>query len=110
MILCNAFSINMFPQLVERLVRFTPVPLEQARQIAAGFSDDLLAAIGHVSTANIVNDLLGISVKHDRMDVVFGCDEILLVAQYTGPRLSEGATVLPEGAAINFWLVEEVNA
>lgn len=31
--------------------------------------------------------------------------EKLLVAQYKGPRLPEGATKLPEGATIEFYLV-----
>lgn len=110
MILCNAFSINMFPELIERAVKFVPVPLEQARGLVKEFSGELRGAIGHETTAAVVSGLLEVAVKHDRMSVVFGRDEILLVAQYTGPRLPEGVTILPDGAAVNFWLVEETNA
>ena len=31
----------------------------------------------------------------------------MLVAQYSGPRLPEGATALPAGARIEFWLVHD---
>jgi len=43
-----------------------------------------------------------------RMNVQFPAPGVdaLLVAQCRGPRLPEGATELPPGAILEFWLVE----
>lgn len=106
MILTNAFSINMFPGVRERTVKFIPATLEQAKGLIG--ETKVTGAIGHATTAALVNGLLDVEIEHTRVNVVFGENDDLLVAQYTGPRLPEGATVLPEGAAINFWLVVEV--
>lgn len=104
MILTNAFSINMFPDLVGRVVRFTPMSTEMASDLVqeAASLNDLFGAIGHQDTATIVNGLLGIEIVHSRATVKFSPRDTLVVAQYTGPRLPEGTTTLPEGAAVNF--------
>lgn len=58
--------------------------------------DGLTSAVGHESTAK----LLG--VPFNRMNMEFHKGDTLYVAQYYGPRLPEGCTVLPEGAKIIF--------
>ena len=50
--------------------------------------------IGHQSTAQ----LLG--MEANRVSLQAGAGATLVVAQYDGPRLDEGATQLPEGAKI----------
>lgn len=50
--------------------------------------------VGHQSTA----DLLG--MEANRVTLQAGAGAILIVAQYDGPRLNEGATELPEGATL----------
>lgn len=50
--------------------------------------------IGHQSTAQ----LLG--MEANRVSLQAGAGATLVVAQYDGPRLNEGATQLPEGAKI----------
>ena len=101
-IITNAFSINMLTSSTN--VNFERISTETARTFIKE-ADDIISAIGHADTAHIVGDILGIEVEPNRMSVQLTSDETLLVAQYTGPRLPEGATTLPEGAVINFWLV-----
>jgi len=112
MILTNAFSINMLPEVEERIIKFLPLTAEQAAALVREAVDfnDLLGAIGHQDTAVIVNGLLGIEIAHSRATVKFSPHDTLVVAQYSGPRLPEAATTLPDGAVMNFWLVEDANA
>jgi len=43
--------------------------------------------------------------KGVRKDFKLDADTCLLVAQYVGPRLPEGATALPPGANIEYYVV-----
>ena len=76
--------------------------------IAAKDADVVIleSVIGHADTARIVSGMLGIELPVNRANVKLACGEKMIVAQYSGPRLPEGATVLPEGAKIEFVLVE----
>lgn len=67
---------------------------------------DLESVIGHADTARIVSDILGVELPANRATVKLEKGEKMIVAQYSGPRLPEGATSLPEGAKIEFVLVE----
>ena len=101
MILTNAFSLNMVSQ-ESGTIRFRRVTVEEARSLlASGFT----SAVGHGDTANVLSDFLGIPVPTNRVTVSLAPGNTILVAQYRGPRLPEGATRLPEGAVIEFFLV-----
>ena len=63
------------------------------------------SCIGHADTANVVSSLLGVYVPSNRVSVNLKKGDELIVAQYSGPRLAEGATTLPEGATIKWFLV-----
>ena len=71
-------------------------------------------AIGHPTTDAIVADYFckdALAVECGcRMNVQFPAPGVdaLIVAQYRGPRLPEGATELPPGAKLEFWLVKEI--
>lgn len=60
----------------------------------------LHSTIGHEQLANILN------VPLNRTTVELKNDDTAIVAQYRGPRLEEGAKILPEGAAIEFYFVK----
>lgn len=62
--------------------------------------------VDHQDTANLFSNLLGIDVPINRVSVTLEKGDILIVGQYTGPRLPEGTSVLPEGASINWMCVE----
>lgn len=104
MIITNSFSINMLDAAKVK-VNFEQISTETARAVIRE-TDDIVSAIGHADTAHIVGGILAIEdLEANRMSVQLTSDESILVAQYTGPRLPEGATSLPEGATIKFWLV-----
>lgn len=101
MILTNAFSINMLED--ETALRFTPVTLEVARVIVQ--HNSITNVIGHADLDIIVRELLGKKnvLPGKRATVAYKPPEMMLVAQYRGPRLPEGTTQLPKGATIEFW-------
>jgi hypothetical protein len=97
----NSFSINMVNGACS--VDFTPITVEEASHLLeSGFT----SGVGHPDTAAVISTLLGKEVVPNRVNVQLAQGDLLIVAQYTGPRLPEGATELPEGATINFWKVE----
>lgn len=61
--------------------------------------------IGHKDIANIVSNLLGVELPMNREAVKLSNDDVLIVAQYVGSRLPEGATTLPDMAKIDFYMV-----
>ena len=103
--LTNAFSINMLHGT--SMVHFIEITAEKAKEYIDK-ADQFVCAIGHADTAAVVGGILGIDLKPNRVSVTLDFPEKLIVAQYTGPRLPEGATTLPEGAAIKFWEAVEI--
>lgn len=108
--LCNAFSINMLSETETCGVTFSPITLREARELwdegSFRCEEQRVVAIGHADTARVVGRLLGEEVEASRISVRFRPDvDTLIVAQLRGPRLPEGATELPEGATIEWWLV-----
>jgi hypothetical protein len=101
----NAFSLNMLER-VPQIVQFLPCSVEQARQELEGC--EIISTIGHADTAAVVSAMLQISLPANRISVKLTPGDGLLVAQLTGPRLPEGATTLPEGASIEFWIVSVI--
>ena len=67
--------------------------------------DEIISGIGHRDMAEIVSKDIGMGIPMSRDTIKLDIrDDALVVAQYTGPRLPEGATTLPEGAEIRYWL------
>jgi hypothetical protein len=100
MLILNAFSLNMvqtFPATVS--IAEVEYPLDLINQ--CGY----VSAIGHQDTANVLTDLLELDIPMNRINVSLGRGDSALVAQYTGGRLPEGATTLPEGASFKWLLV-----
>jgi hypothetical protein len=104
MVIVNAVSLNMIPPAVQDGgIIFRRLSADEARRLVHEASQ-IESAIGHADTARIVGLALGIELQADRRTVTLG-DELTLVAQYVGPRLPEGATELPAGARIEFFVV-----
>ncbi|MEC5126755.1 DUF1874 domain-containing protein, partial [Verrucomicrobiales bacterium BCK34] len=100
--LLNALSLNMVSH-PEGAFRWRALSLEGVRAVLSrGFA----SAIGHEDLARLLTGLLGVPVPANRVTVSLGPGSRVVVAQYKGPRLPEGATALPEGAEIAFYLVE----
>ncbi len=101
--LLNSFSLNMLADLTVDL-RVREIPLTEARACAA----DLVSAVGHADTAAVYSEQLGVAIATARVTVSLAKGETVLVGQYRGPRLPEGATHLPTGATIQWLLVTVV--
>ena len=102
MYLTNAFSLNMiadgeFPCAAH----FEELPVAEAIDLARTGE----SAVGHPDTAAVFSDVLGSEVKVNRVTIALNKGDLILVGQYRGPRLSEGAKTLPEGATIGWYLV-----
>jgi len=103
-IIANALSLNMLPPgCTSGGIIFRRLSLEEAQRLVRE-ADTVVSAIGHADTARLVGAQLGVELAADRRSVTLG-DELTLVAQYIGPRLPEGATELPQGARIEYFLV-----
>jgi len=108
--LANAFSINMIPR-EHRVYEFLFISPFEAAALLYVLRRKVVNIIGHSDTAAIVERALRAQIpalelpEPQRLTVQLAVADQVLVAQYTGPRLPEGATQLPEGARIDFWLV-----
>ena len=115
MYVINAFSANMLAEFPVS-VSFTEITAEQAALELACIEadgDSWESAVGHTDTAAVFSAVLssarqggGIKVDTRRATVTLNRGDKALLGQYIGPRLPEGATVLPEGATIKWLLVE----
>jgi hypothetical protein len=100
MYISNAFSLSMVAP--NATIKVSPLNVEEVAVLP------LVSAIGHADTAKVVSGLLGVDLPSNRVNISLNPGEKMIVAQYIGPRLPEGATQLPDGARIEFRLVEEV--
>jgi len=113
--LANAFSINMLPR-EHRIYEFLFISPFEAAALLYVLRDRVTNIIGHADTASLVEQVLRAEVgrlelpEPQRLTVQLAIADNVLVAQYTGPRLPEGATQLPEGARLEFWLVAHHNS
>ena len=98
MFLLNAFSLNMIVGNADIAVR------EVSQKVAACLAANFTSAVGHADTAAVFSSVLGVEIPCNRATVALKEGDVALVGQYSGPRLAEGATSLPEGAAIK-WMV-----
>ena len=103
MIVTNAFSINMLSDSAS--YKFSKVSLEDARELVQ--NNRWVSSVGHQDTAALFSALLGQHVRCLRGNV--SDPARMLVGQYSGPRLPEGCSTLPEGATITWWLVSQID-
>lgn len=98
-LLGNAFSLQMLDLSKGQQIRVAPVdPIDVPVEATS--------VIGHKDMAVLVSNILGREVAFNRVSSRLETGDILYVAQYTGGRLPEGVTELPEGATIKFIKVE----
>ena len=114
--ICNAFSLSM----LDRVQQSGRDAMDGVR-VPKPLSDESLnewlnlflngkveyeSAVGHADTARIFTDQLCIPVPVNRVSVKLDHPDLhAIIGQYSGPRLEEGATELPEGARIEWWII-----
>lgn len=105
--LINALSGSMFS--LPATVTLTELSLESAARLAQKAHEfgSLQSFVGHADTAALFERELGVPVEVRRERCLLLCDDLALLGQYSGPRLPEGATELPEGATIR-WIAARV--
>lgn len=97
--LVNAFSIQMLEK--EGIVCFKEITPED-------IPSDVVSAIGHADTANVLTNMLGFPVSLNRVNVTLDENTEMYVAQLIGGRLPEGCTNLPEGFKFKFFRITMV--
>ncbi len=106
-IICNAFSVNMLGrQRGEQNIHATPIGADQARAMLRLFSKDnipISSCVGHVDIAGIMSVILNFDIPFNRETIQVIPGDLIILGQYTGPRLPEGMTYLPEDAKISWW-------
>lgn len=103
--LANAFSISMVAHHVGAnqgtAVKFQELSRDHVMEYLWRYG--VQSYIGHADTAAVLSTVLGVEIPVNRGSLVLEKDESIFIAQYTGPRLPEGATQLPEGASFKFY-------
>lgn len=100
MLLLNAFSLNMVAEFPASF-SVEEISLSLVREILKDLG--LESAVGHEDTASLFGQMLGMPVGYNRVNNSLAKGDSVIVGQYRGPRLPEGASELPEGATIK-WL------
>lgn len=100
--LANAFDMYMLYK--DSTVKFTKITLDQVKKEL--LDDNVESYINDKDLASVLTNQFGIPVVENPWCFIAEKNEKFIIADYRGPALSEGATSLPEGAKITFWLVE----
>lgn len=108
MILTNAFSIQMLDtsKKSSHTVSFKETAVDDIKELI--LKNGVLSAIGHEDTASVLSHMLGLAIPANRVNIQLNNDPII-VAQIVGGRLPEGATTLPKGIEIKFFVVNMID-
>ena len=98
----NAFSLSMLS--ADGTLRCQRASIEQVRHWVAQTRPT--SFMGHADIARIVSEQLAVyDIPVNRTNIKLQPGDNAIIAQYMGARLPEGATELPEGARIEYFLV-----
>lgn len=108
----NAFSLNMLGNKNPESMLHVSIDCKEisVEEVIEHLQDPdfggVESAVGHEDTANIFSEILGMKIPCERRTVSLEKGDWAIIGQYKGPRLPEGATKLPDGATITWFLVE----
>ena len=93
----NAFSLSMLPEGRKNHVWVTEISTETAANLVKIMSKmtNVVSAIGHKSTADLLTKLLGFEVAYNRVQVKLEKNDVALVFQLL-TRLEEGRVLTEE--------------
>lgn len=109
----NAYSLQMLPAWRRQreevtLTRSLPVledPLTVLEGLETLAGKGAISAVGHRETAAVISSELGRPVAMNRVSITLDDATVLLVAQFMGGRIPEGATALPDHISTQWTLV-----
>lgn len=101
--LANAFSLQMLD--LQKAQSIVVVPVSKDKVVEVLKNNSFKSCIGHLDTANVLTQELGVTIEMNRISVSLTKDDTLIVAQLVGGRLPEGCTSLPEGFEFKFIVV-----
>lgn len=99
-ILGNALSLQMLDITKDNVLKTKPLTNDDVKRIL--LKNDWQSAVGHPDTANVLSNMLGVTVPMNRINVKLTKDTTLIVAQVVGGRLPAGCTTLPDGIEIKW--------
>lgn len=105
-LISNAFSLNMLANLTST-IHVTELDDERRDRILESWGN-WTSVVGHEDTAAVFSDVLKRPVEFNRQTVNLTVGDMVMVGQYSGPRLPEGCKTLPEGASIK-WVIVSVS-
>jgi hypothetical protein len=95
-LITNAFSLNMLVSLTANIKTEELTVPQVKEELENGYE----SGMGH--STELISEILGMDIPQNRTSNKIQDGESILVAQYVGPRLPEGATELPENASLKF--------
>jgi hypothetical protein len=110
MFIANAFSLSMLPwtETADQFAfKATELSLSGVQEMAT--FTKFHSIVGHEDTAKLFSSMIGVEIPVNRTSVQLDPRDKLIVGQYSGRRLLEGVTELPESASIRWVLVEFIN-
>jgi hypothetical protein len=81
------------------------VPCPVDNPLLAHYKKEIVSAVDDTNLAAIFSTELGREIPVNRVSIKPTTDDMVLVGQYIGPMLLEGAKALPEGATIEWWVI-----
>jgi hypothetical protein len=103
--IANAFSLNMLPDNAVNNLAIVNISKSDVDSLIRVPGQQIINAIGHPTTDVIIRNMLTGLPIGERLNVKINSGDSLIVAQYSGPRLPEGAVALPEGAGFKWYLI-----
>jgi hypothetical protein len=82
-----------------------PISADTVRLMLNTVWTPIISAVRHADTARIFSVILGYQIEANRVSVKLYRDDKAIVGLYVGPKIPKGATALPEGATIEWWLI-----
>jgi len=90
--LTNAFSLGMLSGSQQYLIEVREITLEEVKTL---INDGFISAVGHEPTAQLLSEMLGISVSSNRIQVKLEKGDVLVIYQLL-QRLPEGKVLSKE--------------
>lgn len=100
--LATTFSLKQLP-MTETTIHVEKIDKDYV--VGLSKSNRFMSVINDPQKARLINKDLSLSLESNDILYKFRREDVLIVAQYRGPELSEMAEELPEGGYIQYWLI-----